>query len=145
MSSARSSPTWVLSVDYVGSHTLRINRPLDVDPPTPFIRTAPGQTRTAQAANCTRPYWIWWYQQNGTACNPTTPTNPQPPYSVIQSDVNDGYAYYDALDVNLTHRFSQKLSMLASYTWSHAIDNVDPDIPEPESQRSEFHRQSRER
>jgi hypothetical protein len=48
---------------------------------------------------------------------------------VIQSDVNDGYAYYNALDVNLTHRFSQKLSMLASYTWSHAIDNVDPDIP----------------
>ena len=50
-------------VDYVGSHTLRINRPLDVDPPAPFIRTAPGQTRTPQAANCTRPYWIWWYAQ----------------------------------------------------------------------------------
>jgi hypothetical protein len=120
---------WVLSVDYVGSHTLRINRPLDVDPPAPFIRTAQGQTRSAQAANCTRPYWIWWYQQNGTVCNPNTATNPQPPYSVIQSDVNDGYAYYDALDVNLSHRFSRKLSMLASYTWSHAIDNVDPDIP----------------
>ena len=85
--------------------------------------------RTPQAANCTRPYWIWWYQQNGTVCNPVTATNPQPPYAVIQSDVNDGYAYYDALDVNLTHRFSRKLSMLASYTWSHAIDNVDPDIP----------------
>jgi hypothetical protein len=33
------------------------------------------------------------------------------------------------LDVNLSHRFSHKLSMLVSYTWSHAIDNVDPDIP----------------
>jgi len=120
---------WVLSVDYVGSHTLRINRPRDVDPPTSFIRTAQGQTRTPQAANCTRPYWLWWYQQNGTVCNTSTATNPQPPYAVIQSDVNDGYAYYNALDVNLTHRFSQKLSMLASYTWSHAIDNVDPDIP----------------
>src|SRR5580698_2925202 len=119
--------TWVLSVDYVGSHTLRINRPIDVDAPTPFIRTSQGQTRTPQAANCTRPYWIWWYQQNGTVCNTSTATNPQPPYAVIQSDVNDGYAYYDALDVNLIHRFSRKLSMLASYTWSHAIDNVDPD------------------
>ncbi len=39
----RLAPDWVLSVDYVGSHTLRINRPLDVDPPSPFIRTAPGQ------------------------------------------------------------------------------------------------------
>ncbi len=62
-------------------------------------------------------------------CNPPAATNPQPPYAVIQSDVNDGYAYYDALDVNLSHRFSRRLSMLASYTWSHAIDNVDPDIP----------------
>jgi hypothetical protein len=120
---------WVLTVDYVGSHTLRINRPLDVDPPAPFIRTAQSQIRTAQAANCTRPYWIWWYAQNHMTCNPNAATNPQPPYAVIQSDVNDGYAYYDALDVNLSHRFSNRLEMLASYVWSHAIDNVDPDIP----------------
>jgi hypothetical protein len=118
---------WVLAVDYLGDHTIHINRPLDVDPPSPFIRTVAGQTRTAQAANCTRPYWIYWYAANNLTCNTVTATNPQPPYSVIQSDVNDGYAYYDALDVNLTHRFANKLSMLASYTWSHAIDNVDPD------------------
>ncbi len=54
---------WVLSLDYVGSHTVKINRPLDVDPPTPFIRTAPNQIRSAQAANCTRPYWVAWYAQ----------------------------------------------------------------------------------
>jgi len=120
---------WVLSVDYVGSHTSRINRPRDVDPPSPFIRTAPGQVRTAQAANCTRPYWISWYSTHGLTCNPAAATNPQPPYAAIQSDVNDGYANYDALDVNLSHRFSRRLSMLASYTWSHALDNVDPDLP----------------
>ena len=125
----RLASDWVLSVDYVGSHTTRINRPRDVDPPTPLIRTAPGQIRTAQAANCTRPYWIAWYSQHGLTCNTAAVTNPQPPYAVIQSDVNDGYANYDALDVNLTHRFSRRLSMLASYTWSHALDNVDPDIP----------------
>ena len=123
----RIASSWVLRVDYIGTHTLRINRPLDVDPPSPFIRTQPGQTRTAQAANCTRPYWIWWYAQNNMVCNPNTATNPQPPYSVIQSDVNDGYVYYDALDVNLSHRFSQRFTMLGSYVWSHAIDNVDPD------------------
>jgi hypothetical protein len=121
--------SWLLAVDYVGSHTARINRPLDVDAPASFVRTAPGQIRTPQAANCTRPYWIAWYAQNGAVCNPTTATNPQPPYSVIQSDVNDGYASYDALDVNLSHHFSTRLSMLVSYTWSHATDNVDPDIP----------------
>ncbi len=122
-------PTWVLAVDYVGAHTIRINRPLDVDLPSPFIRTAPNQIRSAQAANCTRPYWIYWYAQANKTCSTTTASNPQPPYSVIQSDVNDGLVYYEALDVNLNHSFSHGLSMLASYTWSHAIDNVDPDIP----------------
>ncbi len=125
----RLATNWVLAVDYVGSHTLKINRPLDVNPPSPFVRTLPGQIRTPQAANCTRPYWIAWYQQQGTVCNTAAATNPQPPYATITSDVNNGYAFYDALDVNLTHRFSNLLSMLASYTWSHAIDNVDPDIP----------------
>jgi hypothetical protein len=125
----RLPQNWVLAVDYVGSHTSRINRPRDVDPPSPFLRTAPGQVRTAQAANCTRPYWINWYNQHGLACNPAAATNPQPPYSTITSDVNDGYASYNALDVNLTRRFSDRLSLLASYTWSHTLDNVDPDVP----------------
>jgi TonB dependent receptor len=123
------APGWVLRADYVGSHTLRINRPLDVDAPAPFIRTAPGQIRTPQAANCTRPYWILWYAQNRMACNPVTATNPQPPYAVIQSDVNDGYSYYHALQVNLNGRVGQTLGFMASYTWSHTIDSVDPDVP----------------
>ena len=134
----RLRANWVLAVDYVGSHTLKINRPLDVDPPSPFVRTQPGQTRTPQAANCTRPYWIWWYNQNGTVCKTTAATNPQPPYSAIQSDVNDGYLYYDSLDVNLRHTFSSKLSMLVSYTWSHAIDNVDPDTTSQNPNDSNF-------
>jgi hypothetical protein len=122
-------PGWLLAVDYVGSHTLRINRPLDVDPPTSFVRAAQGQTRSAQAANCTRPYWVYWYTQAGIACDPNKATNPQPAYSVIQSDANNGFAHYNALDVSLSRRFSHGVSMLASYTWSHATDNVDPDIP----------------
>jgi hypothetical protein len=120
---------WLLSADYVGAHTIRVVRPLDVDPPAPFVRSAPGQVRTAQQANCTRPYWIWWYRQNGLVCNPNAPTNPQPPYALIQSDVNDGYVNYQALAINLTHNFSRRASMLASYVWSHTIDNVDPDVP----------------
>jgi len=141
------APGWVLSADYLGSHTIKINRPLDVDPPAPFIRTSQGQFRgaalnssgleqcvpnaaigntaktslascAANAANATRPLWIY------DAMNGITPA-----YSTIQSDVNDGVAYYNALDVDLSRRFSNGITMLASYTWSHAIDNVDPDIP----------------
>ncbi|HEY1808787.1 MAG TPA: TonB-dependent receptor [Acidobacteriaceae bacterium] len=128
------APGWVLGMDYVGSHTLRIVRPLDVDPPTSFVRTQPGQVRSAQAANCTRPYWVAWYAQQGLTCDTSKSQGkpgsvPTPPYAVIQSDVNDGVAYYDALDVNLSRRSARGSWLLASYTWSHAIDTVDPDVP----------------
>lgn len=125
----RLAPEWVLSVDYVGSRTARINRARDVNPPAPFIRTAPGQVRTPQTANCTRPYWIWWYRSRGLSCNPAATASPQPPYALIQSDVNDGHLSYNGLNVNLSHRFSKRLSMIASYVWSHTLDNVDPDTP----------------
>lgn len=117
-----------MTLDYVGAHTLRIIRPLDVDGPSPFIRTAPGQTRSSGVANCTRPYWIWWYQQKGIACE-TSPasTYPQPPYSVIQTDVHNGYLHYNALDLDVSHAFRNGFNMLASYTWSKTLDNVDPD------------------
>ena len=120
---------WVLSADYLGSHTVHVVRPLDVDPPTPFLRTAQGQTRSAQAANCTRPLWVKFYSDAGRTCNPATANPPQPAYAVIQTDVNDGFVQYQALNVNLSHHFSRRFTMLASYVYSHAIDNVDPDAP----------------
>jgi Carboxypeptidase regulatory-like domain len=120
---------WVLSMDYLGSHTVHIVRPLDVDSPTPFIRTAQGQTRSAQAANCTRPLWVKFYADAGRTCNPNTANPPQSAYSVIQTDVNNGFVRYNALNVNLSHNFGNRFAALASYVYSHAIDNVDPDVP----------------
>lgn len=119
--------TWTLSMDYVGTHTLRINRPLDVDGPSPFMRTAQNQIRGAQAANCTRPYWVYFYAHSGGTCDPHKNSGPVPPYGLIQTDVHDGYLHYNALDLNISHRFSSGFQMLASYTWSHTLDNVDPD------------------
>jgi hypothetical protein len=127
---------WVLATDYVGSHTLRIVRPLDVDSPPAFVRTQPGQFRSgstsnnAQYTNCERPYWVWWYTQKGLTCDPVKNAGPTPLYSVIQSDVNDGMGWYDALDVNLSHQARNGSALLASYTWSHALDTVDPDVPQ---------------
>jgi hypothetical protein len=123
------APAWLLSADYLGSHTLKIVRPLDVDPPSSFIRTEPGQVRSAQAANCTRPYWIEWFAQLNATCNPANSLGPEPPYAVIQSDVNDGVAYYEAMDINLSYHAPSGSALLASYTYSHALDNVDPDVP----------------
>ena len=120
---------WLLSVDYLGSHTVHIVRPLDVDPPTPFLRTAQGQTRSAQAANCTRPLWVNFYAAAGRTCDPANPNPPQPPYAVIQTDVNNGFAHYHALNLNLSHPFTHRFATLVSYVYSHSLDNVDPDVP----------------
>jgi hypothetical protein len=120
---------WMLSADYVGSHTVKIVRALDVDAPASFVRTQPGQVRSAQAANCTRPYWIAWFAENNAICNPNSSAGPEPPYSVIQSDVNDGEGFYEAMDLNLIHHAANGSVLLASYTLSHALDTVDPDVP----------------
>lgn len=112
---------WQLRVDYVGSHTIDINRPLDLNAPAPFIRTQPGQVRSAAAADATRPIVP---TANG--------------YRRIVSMVNDGVAWYDGLQVNLTHSFSHSFSMLASYTWSHTLDTVEPDIPSQDPNDTNF-------
>ncbi len=116
---------WVLSVDYVGTHQLRNVRPLDVDAPASFVRTDNAPIRTASNTNCSRPLWVAFYAANGLNCK--TAGVVQPAYSVIQSDVNDGYLHYNALDINLHHSFSRRYEALLSYTWSHTTDNVDPD------------------
>jgi hypothetical protein len=145
----RLARNWVMSVDYIGTHTLRIIRPLDIDSPAPFVRTVTGtgvvtltsnyipvpgsgNIRTAQQANCSRPYWISWYAQHNLTCDAsskqgTAQSVATPPYSVIQTDVNNGYLHYNALDLNIRHTFSHGFSLLASYTWAHTLDNVDPD------------------
>src|SRR5579884_1848973 len=132
----RLARNWVMSVDYIGTHTLRIIRPLDVDSPAPFVRTVTGtgsgNIRTAQQANCSRPYWMYWYAQHNLVCDATSKQGTAqsvatPPYGVIQTDVNDGYLHYNALDVTIRHTLTRNFSMLASYTWAHTLDNVDPD------------------
>ena len=124
-----------LTIDYVGTHTVHIIRPLDVDAPASFTRTAQNQyfggattaAAAANLANCTRPYWKYYYQQEGLTCTATSPAATQPPFSLIQSDVNDGYLHYNAMDVNLKGNYGARGNYLLSYVWSHAVDNVDPD------------------
>ncbi len=123
------APGWMLNLDYIGSHSVHVNRQLDINPPSPFIRTAPGQTRSPGAANCTRPYWVWWYRQRGLACQATPPAGyPQPPYSIIDTSINDGYGFFNGLEANLEHHFAHALALWASYSWSHTLNNVDPDV-----------------
>src|SRR6185295_17306263 len=41
--------------DYVHQHWTSLDRSVDLNAPVPFDRSAPGQTRSAAAANATRP------------------------------------------------------------------------------------------
>jgi hypothetical protein len=101
---------WVLSMDYIGSHTINLEQPIDLNAPAPFIRTAPGQVRSATAANATRPI---------------VPVNGG--YRQVLAIMNLGAAYYDGLQVNLRKQFTNRFSLLASYTWSHDINTVEWD------------------
>ena len=103
---------WVASADYVHARTTDIYRPIDLNAPAPFVRTAPGQVRSAAAADATRPI-------------PPVPGG----YRQIITFVNDGRAAYDGLQLNLSKHFSDGVFLSASYTLSHATDTVDADVP----------------
>ena len=77
----RFAPEWVMTLDYVGAHTLRIIRPLDVDGPSPFVRTAPGQSRSAQVKPTARvPTGSGGTAERHRLRNQTRGGYPQPPY-----------------------------------------------------------------
>src|SRR5207302_1202752 len=50
-------------------------------------------------------------------------------YKRILTVINNGESLYKGMQLNLTKRFSHHFSMLASYTWSHTTNTVEPDAP----------------
>jgi hypothetical protein len=45
------------------------------------------------------------------------------PFGAVNTQVSDGNSSYNALSLDLKKRFSNNFQFLASYTWSHAIDD----------------------
>lgn len=105
-------PSWFLAVDLVTAHTVDIDRNLDLNAPSVFVRTAAGQTRSAAAADATRPIAP---VANG--------------YRRVLVTVNSGESKYDALQLNLNKSFSGDAALLLSWTWSHTRNNVEQDAP----------------
>ncbi|MFL6228632.1 MAG: carboxypeptidase regulatory-like domain-containing protein [Pyrinomonadaceae bacterium] len=99
-----------LSADYVRQHVTGIDRTVDLNAPTPFARTAPGQTRSVTAANNTR------------AIVPV-------PGGVRQVNVltNLGVADYDGLQTLLSYRGHSRLYASFGYTLSKATNTTEPD------------------
>jgi outer membrane receptor for ferrienterochelin and colicin len=103
---------WFLGIDGVWSHTTEIPWNLDANAPAPEARTTPGQTRSAAKADSTRPI---------------APVNNG--YRRILVTTNMGEAKYRGVQLNLRRTFAARTGLLASYTWSHTTNTLEPDAP----------------
>lgn len=45
------------------------------------------------------------------------------PYSDVNAQVSDGNSSYNAMNIEIKKRFSSNMQFLATYTWSHSIDD----------------------
>jgi hypothetical protein len=109
--------------DYVRQHLSGIDRTVDLNAPTPFNRTAPGQFRcpVGVAPPCTQ-------AQAVAAANATRPILPAPS-GVRQVNVltNLGVADYNGLQTQISYRGNRKLYASLSYTLSKATNTTEPD------------------
>jgi hypothetical protein len=96
--------------DYVHQHWTNLDRSIDLNAPTPFDRTAPGQVRSVAAANATRPI----VPVNGGVRN-------------VNVLMNLGTADYDGLQTQIGYRGSSKLQAALSYTLAKATNTTEPD------------------
>jgi hypothetical protein len=96
--------------DYVHQHWTDLVRTVDLNAPSPFDRTAPGQVRSVPAANATRPI----FPVNG---------------GVRQVNVlmNLGVADYDGLQTQISYRGNRRMYAAISYTLSKATNTTEPD------------------
>jgi hypothetical protein len=99
-----------VGADYVHQHWTNLDRTVDLNAPTPFDRTAVGQTRSANAANATRPI----VPVNGGVRN-------------VNVLMNLGVADYDGLQTQVSYRGNSKMYAVVSYTLAKATNTTEPD------------------
>jgi outer membrane receptor protein involved in Fe transport len=97
---------WTLTFDAIHSRTLKQQRVNDLNAPAPFVRTAPGQTRNAAAADATRPFGTTY---QGVRVRKV---------AVIE---NSASSNYDALEFGLLKRFARRYQFEARYVYSSAL------------------------
>ncbi len=96
--------------DFVHQHWTNLDRTVDLNAPVPFDRTAPGQVRTAAAANATRPIT----PGVGSVTN-------------VSTIMNLGVADYDGLQNQISYRGISKMYVALSYTLSQSTNTSEPD------------------
>jgi outer membrane receptor protein involved in Fe transport len=96
--------------DYVHQHWTNLDRTVDLNAPSPFDRTAPGQVRTVAAANATRSI----VPANGGVRS-------------VNVLMNLGVADYDGLQTQIAYRGNRRWNANLSYTLSKATNTTEPD------------------
>lgn len=104
----RLSGDFIATADVIHNLSRKQLQAFNINAPSPFPRTAPGQRRSAQAADLTRPFTTY------LGANVRD----------VLVSTNSGNAVYDALDLGLTKRFARRYSFEAHYVYSSAIDTV---------------------
>ncbi|HUR80372.1 MAG TPA: TonB-dependent receptor [Thermoanaerobaculia bacterium] len=99
-----------IGADFVHQHWSDLDRTVDLNAPSAFDRTAPGQTRTVAQANATRPIL------------PVAGGVRQ-----VNVLMNLGEADYDGLQTQVTYRGISKLYAALSYTLSKSTNTFEPD------------------
>jgi outer membrane receptor protein involved in Fe transport len=115
---------WLLQVGYVGTTGVRLPRFIEGNPPA-FI---PGMSNSAAFCAPQSPPCPISNENNVnnrrlySGCTLANPNNCI--YSSVGEIASISNSSYNALQASLRKRFSHGLSFLASYTWSHSIDDV---------------------
>ena len=117
---------WLFQLGYVGTTGIRLPRFIEGDPPV-FV---PGAVTNDPSAGCTpaTPCPISTennvnYRRLYSGCTLANPTG-NCIYGSVGEMASIANSSYNALESSLRKRFSHGLSFLASYTWSHSIDDV---------------------
>ena len=74
---------------------------------------------------------------NGGPCDPTAGSCVALPFSDMAANYSNGSSVYHGLSVNFRKRFTRHYNFLASYTWSHAIDDS-TDLQSPLSPQDSY-------
>ena len=95
----------ILDLNYVGSHGvhLAINMPTNTVPYDPVLDTSVAQANTNLATQLARPY---------------------PTVANFNSLNMEGVSTYQALQVSVRRQYGRRLTFIANYTWSKAIDDA---------------------
>ncbi len=115
---------WLLQVGYVGTTGVRLPRFIEGDPAVYYPgvdTTSPGCTPPAPACPISNENNVN-QRRLYSGCTLANPNNCV--YGSVGEIASVANSSYNALEASLRKRFSHGLSFLASYTWSHSIDDV---------------------